>query len=181
MYFTTLLLSALFIISTPVLAIPTLGISLNETDSLKRILLELDATNPLIEEAQRRSDRQNLYRVNYPCLVTDLNLLKHGLRTAIYSVKHQPRQFQGLCGDYGYTGSLGGESNSLTLLINELQNLTPIIQEARQQVDPTSRKKMNYQTLIGDLDTIISGLQQALTGAGEQPRKFSVLPGGFSQ
>ncbi len=176
MYFITLLFSALLIISTPVLATP-----LNEVDSLKRILLELDATNPLIEEAQRRSDRQDLYRFNYHCLVADLNLLKHGLRAAIYSVKYQSRQFQGLCGDYGYTGALGGESTRLSMLMNELENLTPIIKEAKQQIDDRLRIRMNYQALIGDLDTIISGLQQALTGAGEQPRKFSALRGGFSQ
>ena len=176
MHVITILFSALLILSTPVLATP-----LSESNSLKRVLLELDAMSPLIEEAQRRSDRQDRMRLNYPCLITDLNLLKHGLRAAIYAVKHQPRQFQALCGDYGYTGSLGGESTSLSLLVNELQSLTPIIQEAKHQVDHSLRTKMNYQTLIGDLDTIISGLQNALMGAGEQPRTFPALRGSFTQ
>ena len=174
MRFITLLFSALLSFSTS--AEP-----LTEADDLKRVLLEIEALKPLIEEAQRRSDHQDRLRFNYRCLITDLNLLKHGLRSAIYTVKHQPRQYQALCGDYGYSGPLGGESENLSMLVNELQSLIPIIHQAKLHGDPSSRIQINYQALESDLDTMISALQKALMGAGDQPRSFPALRGAFSQ
>lgn len=154
---------------------------LNEVETLNRVLAELNAINPLIEEAQRRSDRQDRLRFNYACLVSDINMLKQGLKAAIYAVRVNPGQYRSLCGDYGFTGQLGGEARTLSMLMNELQGLAPIINEARHKVDRSLRARMNYQALTGDLETIIYGLQNALLGSGDQPRRFPALRGGFSQ
>ncbi len=165
------------VIFTPVFANPQLR--LNEADTLKRVVLELNAITPLIQEAQRRSDQQDRLRFDYRCLINDLGILKSGLNAAISAIRDQ--YSRSLCGDYGYSGKLGGESTSLSMLVNELQSLIPIIREAQGKTDNSLRAKMNYPALLGDLDEIISGIQTALIGAGDQPRSFSALRGGFSQ
>ncbi len=62
--------------------------TLSEQDPLRRTLQELNAMSPLIADAQRVSDHQNRLRVNYSCLIGDINILKHGLRAAVYGVRH---------------------------------------------------------------------------------------------
>lgn len=154
--------------------------TLNETDPLRRVLQELDATSPLISDAQRVSDHQNRLRVNYSCLIGDINILKHGLRAAVYGVKHKGAYVQSLCGDYGFSGQLGEEARYLHLLINELQSLSPLLQEAQRLADRSQRARLNYSVLQGDIDTIIFALQKTLVGAGDQPRSIPPQRGAYS-
>ena len=171
----TFFTAALLVLPLSVSAVP-----LNEAETLKRVLMELDAMNPLIAEAQRVSDHQARLRFDFRCLIGDVNLLKHGLRAAIYEVRHKGVN-QSLCGDYGHSGQLGSQARYLHLVVHELQSLSPIIQDAKGLSDKSLRARLNYSSLQGDIDTIISAIQYALIGAGEQARSIPVLRGGFSQ
>lgn len=154
---------------------------ISEVEGIKRVLHEVQAINPIIQQAQENSDRQERDRFNYRCLVQDLNIFKHGLKAAVHAVRHIPRQYQALCSDYGYAGQYGEEARSLSILINELQALKPLLNEAKEYRDPYSRVSLNYEAIHGDLDTIIYAIQIALTGSGDTPRKFPPLRGAFSQ
>lgn len=152
---------------------------LAETSTLKRALAELNAIGALIDESRRRADHQGRYRFEYSELMSDIHQVKHGLHSAIYGTRHQPKQIKALSGAYGEVGVVG-EAEMLQMLIHELQAISPLLQDAKQETDRMLRQKVNYEALKGDLNTIISGIQQALTGSGEHPRKIPLLRGEFS-
>jgi len=178
--FTKLLKTVFITLISSVFMLNVQANTLNEQDPLQRVLLELNAMSPLISDAQRVSDHQNRLRTNYSCLIGDINLLKHGLRAAIYGVRHRGAQYQALCGEYGFSGQLGEEARYLHMLINELQGLAPLIQEAKLLADQSQRARVNYIALQGDIDTIIFALQKTLIGAGDQPRAIPPLRGAYS-
>lgn len=160
----------------------TLGVcaqQLNEVDTLKRALGEFNAIQTLVDESINRTDRQGRFRFDYAALQQDLHLIKHGLRSAVYGAKIRPKRYRGLNGDYGEAGVVG-EAEMLQMLMREIQALIPLLHEAQQQADSMMRLKVNYKALLGDLDTVISGIQQALAGSGGHPRSIPVLRGGFS-
>lgn len=152
---------------------------LAETETLKRALAELNTLGTLIDESRRRADRQGRYRFEYNELMSDIYLVKHGLRSAIFGTRNQTRQVKALSGDYGEVGVVG-EAEILQMLIQELQAISPLLQDAKFETNQMIRLKVNYEALQGDLNTIISGIQHALSGSGEHPRKTPALRGGFS-
>jgi RAQPRD family integrative conjugative element protein len=151
---------------------------LAEADTLKHILYEIEAINPLIEEAQKKRDKQSSEGFQYRCLIADLGLVKHGIRSAIYGVKHLPNHqgYRPLCGEYGYVGVVG-ESKNIQMLLHEIQSLRPLILKAKKEKNPKLTSRLNYDFLRGDLDTILSGLQHALMGSGKHKRAFPPLRG----
>ena len=173
----TKILTALF------LAFVSISVSANqplaEVEKLKQALAELNAIGSLIDESKRRADRQGRYRFEYNKLMSDVHLVKHGLSSAIYGTRHQPKQIKALSGDYGEVGIVG-EAEMLQMLIQELQAIAPLLQDAQQEKNLMIRQRVNYKALSGDLNTIIGGIQQALSGSGEHPRRIPALRGGFS-
>ncbi len=156
--------------------------NLAETDTLKHILYELNAVNPLIADAQRKRDKQSSESFQYRCLIADLGIIKHGIRSAIYGVKHLPNHqgYRPLCGEYGYVGIVG-ESKNIQMLVNEIQNIGSLLGKAQREQNKSQLKRLNYDFLRGDLDTVISGLQHALMGAAKHKRRFIPLRGKGAQ
>ncbi len=156
-------------------------ISEQEQATLQRILYELNASNELLQEAQRNADKQDRFRFSYRCLMTDINLIKKGLHTAINGTQNRAFQDQELCIEYGYAGQLGNESTLLQQYINELQSVLPLVHESSLHTDSALRARFNYQVLSSDIKTVIAGIERALIGSGEQLRTFPALRGKFSQ
>ena len=158
-------------------------VSKHETNALKDLLLEIEAIDSVIEEAQRRQDHQDRFRFDYRCLIADMTIVKQGLRIAIYNPKRDVRAtiLNKLCGQYGYVGQQGGEAASLQLLIHELQALNGIIHNAKTVANPSANIQFNYPVLESDIDNIATSIELALLGSGNQPRSFPALRGGFSQ
>ncbi len=158
---------------------PTL--SEKEQSTLQRILYELNASNEILQEAQRNADKQDRFRFSYRCLVTDINLVKKGLYTAINGTQNRAFQNQELCIEYGFSGQFGNENALLQQYINELQSILPIVHEASLDTNQQYRARFNYPVLMSDIKTIIIGIERALIGSGEQRRKFPVLRGKYAQ
>ena len=156
-------------------------ISEQEQASLQRILYELNASNEILLEAQRSADKQDRFRFAYHCLVTDINLVKKGLYTAINGTQNRAFQNQELCIEYGYSGSFGNENALLQQYINELQSILPIVQSASRYANQQQQARFNYSVLSSDIKTIIMGIERSLIGSGEQLRQFPVMRGKFSQ
>ena len=178
----------LFIISITLFLLTNAGLSQarpivseQEQSSLERILYELNASNAILLEAQRNADKQDRFRFSYHCLVADINLVKQGLYTAINGTQNRAFQNQALCIEYGFSGQFGNENALLQQYINELQSILPIAHEASVHVNQQYRVRFNYQVLISDIKTIISGIERALIGSGEALRQFPVLRGKYSQ
>jgi len=156
-------------------------ISHKEQAMLQRILFELNASNELLQEAQRNADKQDRFRFSYRCLITDINLIKKGLHTAINGTQNRAFQNQELCIEYGFSGQFGNESALLQQYIQELQSVLPIIRESSLNANKGYRARFNYQVLSSDIETIVSGIERALIGSGEQLRTFPALRGKYSQ
>ena len=157
------------------------SISKQEKAILQRIMHEIHASNELLQEAQRNADRQDRFRFTYRCLITDINIIKKGILTAIHGTENRAFQNQELCLEYGNAGKYGNESQFLQQYIQELQSLLPLVQKSSLQANRTYRARFNYQVLSSDIQTIIAGIERALIGSGEQIRTFPVLRGKFSQ
>jgi len=154
--------------------------TLSEVDTLKRILGEFNAIQVLIDESINRTDHQSRFRFDYTALQQDLHIIKYGLRTAVYGLRFRPKQYRELNGDYGDVGVVG-EAELLQMLMQELQALIPLLHDARQQASEMKRIKLNYKALQGDINTVISGIQQSLAGSGDHPRSIPILRGDFSR
>lgn len=153
--------------------------TLGEVDTLKRVLGEFTAIQTIIDESINRTDRQGRFRFDYVALQQDLHIIKHGVRAAVYGSRFRPKQYRELNGDYGDVGVVG-EAELLQMLIQELQALLPILHDAQHQANGMKRIRLNYKALQGDIDTVISGIQQALAGSGDHPRSIPILRGDFS-
>ncbi|WP_299874177.1 RAQPRD family integrative conjugative element protein [uncultured Cocleimonas sp.] len=183
MSFTSPLIVTITFIFLSVMAVtearPTLVVE--EQSTLQRILYEMNASNELLQEAQRNADNQDRFRFSYHCLVMDINLVKKGLYTAINGTQNHAFQNQELCIEYGFSGQFGNENALLQQYIHELQSILPIAQEASRYANKQNRARFNYQILISDIKTIISGIERALIGSGDQIRQFPVLRGKYAQ
>ena len=153
----------------------------SETHVLKTLFLEIEALNPLIEEAKRRADHQDRFVFDYPCLIADLHLVKQALRLAIEQPKTPSNPYQKLCTHYGNAGRIGGETASLQLLIQELQALTPMIYQGIALADTTQPIQFNYPVFESDIQTISNAIETAIAGSGEQPRSFPALRGSLTK
>ncbi|HID36151.1 MAG TPA: hypothetical protein EYP39_02045 [Ghiorsea sp.] len=153
----------------------------SETQVLKTLFLEMEAINPLIEEAKRRADHQDRFVFDYPCLMVDLRLVKQALRLAIYQPKAQSNPYQKLCANYGNAGRMGGETASLQLLMQELQALTAMIYQGIALADTAQQIQFNYPVFESDINTISMAIETAIAGSGEHPRSFPALRGSFTK
>lgn len=157
------------------------SVSDKELVNLQRILYELNASNEILSEAQRNADKQDRFRFAYHCLISDINLVKKGLHTAINGTQNRAFQNQELCIDYGYSGQFGSENALLQQYINELQILLSIVLETARYANQQQRTRFNYDVLSSDIKTIIMGIERSLIGSGDELRQFSALRGKFSQ
>ena len=71
-----------------------------EREALARLVHELEALHPLIEEAQAKSDTSSRVKFNYGWLRDDLAKICDGVQSHIDKPRAEPRQFPPLTGDY---------------------------------------------------------------------------------
>lgn len=71
-----------------------------EKDTLARLIHELDAVNPLIQEASGKALGDTRIRFNYTWLKQDLERIKSGIREYLETPSTEPRTFPPLQGDY---------------------------------------------------------------------------------
>ncbi|MBK5944838.1 RAQPRD family integrative conjugative element protein [Halorhodospira halophila] len=72
-----------------------------ERDALARLAYELEALEPLIEEAEAQSDPDARVEFRYDWLRRDLERVRHGIQEHIEAPRQpQPRQIDPLQGDY---------------------------------------------------------------------------------
>jgi len=71
-----------------------------EDEALARIIHELQAIEPLINQALAQTDPDARIRFQYDWLRQDLRSIKSGIQTHIDAPRAQPRTFPPLRGDY---------------------------------------------------------------------------------
>lgn len=170
-------MKVLFLLISLCLSVSVSAFKTQELETLNRALSEILAIDPLIEQAIHRADQADRFAFNYAYLRTDLNIIKQGLRLAVHDGMQQQRYEQYPSGEYGTVGRTL-EAESIQKILHELQALNLLYREAMLQGKQNqSRKRINYTLLSSDLSVVIYGLQQALLGAGDTPRRFTPLKG----
>ncbi len=81
-----------------------------------------------------------------------------------------------LLGNVNVFASTDLENQALQQINNQLQALTPLIDEAQQQADPNARLHFNYDALRSDLVHMEQGLKDQMTQSHLEPRTLNVLP-----
>lgn len=71
-----------------------------EREHLARLLHEIEALGPLIDEAERHADPDARIRFQYLWLRQDLDRVKQGIREHLQAPRAEPRQVPPLRGDY---------------------------------------------------------------------------------
>lgn len=71
-----------------------------ERDALARLVHELHALQPLIDEAQAKADTSSRIKFNYGWLRDDLAKICDGVQAHIDKPRAEPRTFPPLSGDY---------------------------------------------------------------------------------
>ena len=71
-----------------------------EREPLAKIIHELNALDPLIQQAEANAEQDVRIRFRYDWLRLDLKQIKDGIRAHIDSPRAQPRSFPPLRGDY---------------------------------------------------------------------------------
>ena len=71
------------------------------------------------------------------------------------------------------------ENQALQQIKNQLQALTPLIDEAQQQADPNTRLHFNYDAFRADLSHMEQGLDNQITQSHLEPRALNALPGDY--
>jgi RAQPRD family integrative conjugative element protein len=71
------------------------------------------------------------------------------------------------------------ENADLSLVVQQLQAVYPLIAEAQQQADPNARTQFHYDWLRGDLNTVITGINQKLKPLPLEPREIKPLKGDY--
>ena len=72
-----------------------------------------------------------------------------------------------------------GERAALARIVNELQALQPLIDEAAAQADPDARVRFQYDWLRQDLDRIRLGIEAHIDTPRAEPRSFPPLRGDY--
>lgn len=92
-------LSAIFLCS--MLILPSASASSEgEREALTRLLHEIQALEPIIQEAQAQADPEDRVRFEYLWLRRDLTKIAQGLQDHINGPRNEPRKFEPLRGDY---------------------------------------------------------------------------------
>jgi len=88
----------------PVLLLSTPIVSSADTDAertaLAKIIHELDAIKPLIEEARVQANPDRRIRFQYDWLELDIQRIQSGIREHLLAPQTYPRHFPPLKGDY---------------------------------------------------------------------------------
>jgi RAQPRD family integrative conjugative element protein len=71
------------------------------------------------------------------------------------------------------------ENEDLRCIVNVLNSLTPIIQEARLQQTQDTRIEFQYSALQSDLNKIKAGIEQKLNPVTVEPRIISPVKGDY--
>ncbi len=71
-----------------------------EREALAKIIHELDAIKPLINEARSQADPDSRIRFQYDWLLLDLQRIKAGITEHLYAPQTHPPHFPPLKGDY---------------------------------------------------------------------------------
>ena len=154
------------------------GSTLAETEVQKQLLAEMQSLTPLIQQAQKRSDRQRRLPFNYNVFRTDLNTLITGLQLAISGQHQQSFAYPTLAGEYGMVGM--GEAQAIQTLLHELHALESLIIEAESKRDAKANIQFQYQGFQDDILIIRAGLQSALNLEDQTPNKLPPLRGQYS-
>ncbi|MBI4356577.1 MAG: RAQPRD family integrative conjugative element protein [Gammaproteobacteria bacterium] len=75
--------------------------------------------------------------------------------------------------------SIESERETLARLAQELRAIEPLIREAEQQRDPTSRIKFEYGWLSQDFEKVIYGIEEYLNNPRIEPRQVEPLRGDY--
>ena len=67
----------------------------------------------------------------------------------------------------------------LAEVIQQINALTPLINQAQAQADPNARIVFNYAQLRSDLQLIKNGINQPLTSTALEPRQVTPLSGDY--
>jgi RAQPRD family integrative conjugative element protein len=67
----------------------------------------------------------------------------------------------------------------LAEVIQQINALTPLINQAQAQADPNARVVFNYAQLRSDLQLIKDGINQPLTSTALEPRQIAPLSGDY--
>lgn len=168
-----LLLPLLFIF----LPVSGVGAGNYNLSPLQEMALALQEVRPLIDEAQRNTDRAERFRFEYKDLISDLAIIHHGLVSAATGREEQGHKPRSLFVQYGYVGS-SAESRYLTMLKRELQMIkseAEALSNAEEGEDEVRR--VNYEFIVSDLTAVIDAITVSLIGSGDQPRRFPALRG----
>ena len=87
-----------------------------------------------------------------------------------------------LCMNVVGTNVLADTENEQALLaqiVQKLNALTPLINQAQSQAAPNSRLIFNYDALRADLDKIKAGINQPLSANALEPRPVAPLSGDY--
>jgi RAQPRD family integrative conjugative element protein len=71
-----------------------------EREALAKIIHELEAIKPLINEARSQANPDSRIRFQYDWLLLDLQRIKAGITEHLYAPQTHPRHFPPLKGDY---------------------------------------------------------------------------------
>lgn len=74
----------------------------DENATLVRLIHELDALTPLVNEAEGKALVDNRVRLNYGWLRRDIALVKDGIEWHLNTPSTEPRNVEPLKGDYRY-------------------------------------------------------------------------------
>ena len=91
----------LCLMTVPVAADPVTSQD-DENATLVRLIHELDALTPLINEAEGKAMVDNRVRLNYGWLRRDIALVKGGIEWHLNTPSTEPRNVEPLRGDYRY-------------------------------------------------------------------------------
>ena len=71
------------------------------------------------------------------------------------------------------------ENESLARIVQVLDSLTPIIDEAQRQADNNSRIQFQYDALRSDINKIKGGIEQKLNPPALEPRIIAPIQGDY--
>lgn len=71
------------------------------------------------------------------------------------------------------------ENIELLRIINILNSVSPLIDEAQRQQDKSARVQFEYEALRGDLTKIKTGIQEKLNTPSIEPRKATPIQGDY--
>lgn len=150
--------------------------TLQEHETLGRLIAELNNLSPLLSQLSKAADPSN----KYAWLESTILQIKDGVEEHYLGASHVPRKFERLnLEDYAYSDRYLNdyEREIIGLLINELENINPLINEAEKASNPDEPVSFRYDWFRNDIRRIQRVLQTRLLQPKARPRQFKPVPG----